>query len=208
MSSLSGEPQLELVPKTIALILVFLPFVLAARSYSREVVSGTLQSLLVAPIGGWGQIVVAKIVVIIWLVSILFLCLLFAIQPLFGFSPKPGLVSEIFVQALAAFVSTCLGLFTAIVARHQSQVYIFVALYFLALVLLSGFLFPLESAAPIIRMGSYASPLTFSDKILNMWLFFGVGPLTDGPDIIYLIGQCVFVTALLTIGVRFARGRI
>src|SRR5262245_40562997 len=75
ISALPGEPQLLLVPRTIALIIVFLPFVLATRSYAREVASGMLPVLLGLPNGGWGALAVGKIAACLWLVLLLFLVL-------------------------------------------------------------------------------------------------------------------------------------
>jgi ABC-type multidrug transport system permease subunit len=207
ISSLPRDPQWQLVPGTVALILAFLLFVLAARSYSREVTYGTLPILLVSSAGGWAEILIAKIAASVWSMFVVFLFTLLAVRSYFDLTPKRGLTTEVFVQMLAVFVSTGLGLFGTMVARSQSQVYLFAALY-LALVLLSGFLFPLESADPIIRTMSYASPLTFSTKSLEFWLVFGANPLTFWREILYLLAQCVFVTVLLTVGVKIARRRI
>jgi ABC-type multidrug transport system permease subunit len=208
MSSLPGELQLQLVPRTLALVVVFLPFVLVVRSYSREIAFGTLPILLATLRGGWGKIAAAKISVAIWLVMIAFLFLLPVIRLIFGFIPKPGLSSTVGVQILAMFISASFGLMAAIVARNETQVHIAMGVYFLFLVLLSGFLFPLETAAPIVQLASYGNPMTFSSKLLEYWLFYGTEPSMFWWDISCLLAQCAVVTALLGISITFARWRV
>jgi hypothetical protein len=208
MSSFPREPRLQLVPRTMALILAFLPFVLAVRSYAREVAFGTLPILLVAPTGGWGQLLVGKLVSIICMVVVIFLFLLIGVQSIFDLSPKLGLVTQLSVQALAIFTSACLGLTAAIVARNQFQVYLSVAIYFVVLLLLSGVFFSLESADLIIRAASYANPLSFSSKVLENWLLFGVGPVVDEPEVVYLLTQCACAAVLLVVCARLTAKRI
>src|SRR5437016_13180178 len=61
----------------------------------------------------------------------------------------------------------------------------------------SGFLFPLETAAPFIRVASNASPLTFSGRILEEWLFHGAGAAIFWDDIRALGVQAAAVAAML-----------
>ena len=208
MSALPGEPHLLLVPRTIALIIVFLPFVLATRSYTREATSGMLQVLLGLPNGGWGTLAVGKVVTCLWVVLLVLLVLLLAVGPMFGFSPKPGLLVQLGVQSLAILASACLGLLLAILARNQSQIHLSIAVYFLGLVLVSGFLFPLETASPAIRWASYASPLTFSGKVLESWLFFGTSALIFPRDILCLAVQVLAAAALLALIIGLVRRRV
>jgi ABC-2 type transporter len=208
MLALPGERQLELVPSTIALVIVFFPFVLAARSYSREMVFGTLQSLLAFAGGSWWPILWAKTITVVWLILVIFLLMLLIIQPMFGINPKQGVLAQITTQMLAVLFSTCLGLLTAIVVRNQSYVHVVTAVYFLILVLLSGLLFPLEQSSSLIRLVSYVNPLRFSNHVLKTWLFFGTNPLNFSADLTYLLGQCMVVICLLVGGVFFARQQI
>lgn len=208
VSALPGEPQLELIPRTIALIVVFLPFVLTTRSYSREVASGTLPLLLSLPEGGWTTLAVGKVAACVWIVLSVLSIVFMATSLLLNFGPKPGILLQLGVQGLAMLVSACLGLMCAILARSQSQVYLLISVYFLALVLVSGFLFPLETAAPLIRLASHFSPLTFSGRIMESWLFFGTSPLVFVRDIAFLVAQGLVGGALLACSIWFVRHRM
>ncbi len=208
MSALPGEPHRLFVPRTIGLIVVFLPFILAARSQFRETIFGTLPVLLVAPGGGWANTVVAKVMVCTWAVFMVFIFLLLTIHPLFGFSPKSGFFSASCVQILAILVSSCLGLFVAVVALNQAQIFLSIFIYFIGLLLLSGFFFPLETAAPAVRWASHLTPLAFSGKLLEYWLFYGTDAFDFAGDIVWLFGQVAFGAALLVLGIHIVRRRI
>lgn len=208
LSGLPGAPQLELVPRTIALIIVFLPFVLAARSFSREVAFGTLPLLVGLPNGGWTSMAAGKVAACVWMVTALLILLLLAAFPMFDFSPKPGLATLLMVQGLAILTSACLGLLCAIQARNQMHIYLIIAVYFLVLVLVSGFLFPLETAAPVIQIVSFLSPLTFSAKVLESWMFFGTHPLIFMYEVLLLLCQAVAAVASLNVSMAFVRSRI
>jgi hypothetical protein len=208
VAALPGDSQQRLVPRTIALVTVFLPFLLVTRSYGREVASGMLPVLLSLPDSGWASVVVGKIVAALWLVVMVFLALLLFIEPSFGLSIKPGLVLAVGVQVLAIIVSACLGFVVALFARQQAHVHLSLGLYFLALVLLSGFLFPLETASPVIRLASLASPLSFSGPMLERWLFFGAGALAVPREGNALLVQAAVASMLLALAVRVVRHRV
>jgi len=205
LSSLPGQPELNFVPRTIGLISIFIGFVFVIRSYSREVTYRMLPVLLSTPIGGWRTIVAAKIVTSCWFATAIFLFLLLAARTIFGITPKPWLLVFLGIQVLAILISVCLGTVAAISAKTQSQIFILMAAYFLGLVLLSGFLFPLETASPLIRFASNLSPLTFSNPILEHWLFYGARVRVFVPEIIGLGLQLSAAIALLITSVLMAR---
>jgi ABC-2 type transporter len=148
LSALPGEPHMLFVPRTIALIVVFLPFILAARSQFRESVFGTLPLLLVAPKGGWLAMVIAKTVSAGWAGLIVLLVLLLIVRPIFGFVPKPGLFSMLGVEIIAIVSFCCLGITVSIVSRNHAHVFFFMSAYFLILMLLSGF-FSSRNGVPV-----------------------------------------------------------
>jgi ABC-type multidrug transport system permease subunit len=205
LSALPGEPKLELVPRTLALIVVFLPFVLSARSFSREVTFNTLPFLLSLPGGGWGAVAVGKLFACVATNLAMLLILLLAMYPLSGFAPKSELALQLAAQALAMVTSGCLGLIVSVQTRNQTQIYLMITVYLLVLVLVSGFLFPLETASTAVRAASYLSPLTFSGKVLESWLFFGTSPLVFTNSLTFLVIQAIGAIALLSGSIRYAR---
>jgi ABC-type multidrug transport system permease subunit len=191
ISALPGDSKILLVPRAILLTVLFLPFVMCARSFSREVAFETLPTILATPNGGWAPLLAAKAVASSWLSLLILLLLVLAIRPIFGVAPKPGLFLQLGAQGLAISTSAILGLFAAVWLRNQSQIYISVSIYFLVLVLLSGFLFPLETASPLIRAASNFSPLTYSENIFENWLFYGTNASVFGVSIMLMTAQLV-----------------
>ena len=208
LSALPRHPELALIPRTIALIVVFLPFVIAAQSYGRETMFGTLPILILSQGGGWAAFISAKVIVSVWVTIAILLFILLTIQPIFGISPKPGLLAELGAQGLASATSASIGLTAAVATRSQPQLFVSGAFYFLTLVLVSGFLFPLDTAAPIIRLVSNLSPLTFSGRIIEDWLFFGTPAEVFWRDLLFLGAQVAGSAILLSAAVFLARRRI
>jgi ABC-type multidrug transport system permease subunit len=208
ISALPGDSEILLVPRTISLVVLFLPFVLSARSFSRELSFGTLPTMLASPSGGWLPLLAAKSAASSWVSVAILLILILAIRPIFGIAPKPGIVVQLGAQSLAIMASATLGLFAMVWSRNSSQIYISVSLYFLILVLLSGFLFPLETASPIIRLASNVSPLTYSVKIFESWLFYGTDARVFGLNIMALIAQLIAAVLALVVVSWSARRQI
>jgi len=207
-SALPRDSTVLFIPRTISLIILFVPFVLSARSVSREIYSEALSTILAGPSGGWTSLLAAKAVASWWVSMLILLVLILVIRPIFGITPKPGLLIQLGAQGIAVLTSAALGLFAAISSRNQSQTYIFVSIYFLALVLLSGFLFSLETASPVIRAASNLSPLTYSSTMFENWLFYGTDARVFGFNIVLLGGQLAVATAALIFASLAARRRI
>ena len=207
-SALPGNSSILLVPRTISLIILFLPFVLCARSFSREVSFGTLSTILAGPSGGWAPLLMAKAIASSWISLLILLLLILAIRPIFGIAPKPGLFVQLGAQGLAILTSATLGLFAAVWSRNQSHIYISVSIYFLILVLLSGFLFPLETSSPMIQFASNSSPLTYSAKVFESWLFYGTDARVFYFNISMLATQLIAAALALALVTWVARRQI
>lgn len=160
----------ELLPKTIALLLCFLPFVLTAPSLIRERQARTLEALLAAPpitprALFWGRCGAAVSVTYFH-----FLAMLVLAQLMYGVLIKSGLPGVVLLITPAILSSTFLGIVVSTLARSQSQSFIWAAVYFLTLALFSDVLYPINESSWIIRGLSTFSPLTFIHGWLNAWM--------------------------------------
>jgi ABC-type multidrug transport system permease subunit len=109
------------------------------------------------------------------------------------------------VFLLPALVSAALlGLAVSAVVKSQSQAIIISAVYFLAMTLLSGFLYPLEEASLAIRAMSKLFPLTFVHPNLKGWIVGLEAPGLISADWAALWLQCLIFGALLVLAIRHA----
>lgn len=117
-------------------------------------------------------------------------------------------VSISVVVGVSILSSTLLGLATSAVADSQTQSTFYSAAYFLALLLLSGFLYSLQESAGIVQVLSVFLPLTFALGPLNAWMF-GADPIPAiSQSLPWLLGQVVLYGALAIRALRFAQRRL
>lgn len=190
------DRTLALLPMTIALIICFFPFVLAAPTLVRERDSHMLEVLISAPGTSRVSIFGAKCLVPLGLTLVELLLMLFLLETVFALYIKAGLTALLLFVAPAILASTLLGLAVSAAATSQAQTILAAALYFLCLLVLSGFLYPLEESAAAIRWLSQLFPLTFLLRPLNGWMFgAGLGP-GAAADTLRLLALCGFYGGL------------
>ena len=191
----------SIVPKFIALIAVFLPFLLASAAIVKEREAGTLETLVLAARRSWVQIAAGKLALPIFAALITTLLLLVAARTAYGFGIKPGLGGALAVQCLAALASALLGLGISTIVRSQQEAYLTSAVYLIGLVLLTGTVFPIEQAAVPVRIVSYAFPLTFSGPSFDAYMTQGADAARGLSVLGNLAGQTSGALALCALAI-------
>jgi ABC-type multidrug transport system permease subunit len=197
-----------LVPAFVALITIFLPFFLACNSIAREQELDTLDPLLVTPGISWPSLIVGKSLLPILVGVVAFSILLLFAQTWFAIPVRPGALNIFALQFLAILASASLGLLIAALIRNQLQGYFASAAYLLASILLTGFLYPKENAADVIRFLSPALPLTWSYEPLANWMLSGSNGLELSGSYFALCVEILGFTLLAAGAFRYARRRI
>lgn len=200
-----------LVPRMIALIAIFIPFLMAVSTIARDKENGTIGVLLVAPDVGWRNLIIGKAITCLFVaVTSLFLLIIAAVA-VFDMSVQsgfPGGFRGMGLQLLAIMVSTLQGLAASALVRSQFQAYLLSTVYAFCLVFLTGLLFPLEQATETVRFGSLFFPLTFSREPLEEALLLGLPAWPFVRETWWLVGQ-LMVAAVLAIGsLSIARNRL
>lgn len=162
-----------LVPATIALIGVFVPFVLASAALVREREAGTLAGLLVVARRRWPLLAAGKLLlpVLAGIVAVMLLLMVAALA--FGFGIKPGLTEALALQAGAATVAALFGLSVSASVDSAQEAYAVSAVYLVALILLTGMVYPLEQAAPAVVAVAHLFPLSLAAPGLEAWMTAG-----------------------------------
>ncbi|MCU7940370.1 MAG: ABC transporter permease [gamma proteobacterium symbiont of Bathyaustriella thionipta] len=200
-----------LVPRMIALITIFIPFLMAVSTIARDKENGTIGVLLIAPNVGWRNLIIGKTLTCLFVAVISLLLLIIAAVAIFNMSVQsgfPGGFRGMGLQLLAIMVSTLQGLAASALVRSQFQAYLVSTVYAFCLVFLTGLLFPLEQATETVRFASLFFPLTFSREPLEEALLLGLPAWPYVRETGWLAGQLT-VAAVLAIGsLSVARSRL
>ena len=164
------------VPRVIALLTVFIPFMIAFETFVQRATSGALLVQLAANGGRFGALVATRFVVATLFGLTVLLVLLLVANAFYGIAPKRGLVQLLLVYSWGCGISSALGLTVAMFFGTARQVLAVLAAYFFALITFSGFVWPLGSAAAFVQTGSYFLPLRVALSATEQWMAGGLPP--------------------------------
>lgn len=194
------------IPRLIALVAIFVSFLLTSGALVREREAGMLDMLLVVSRGKPLALVVGKLILPIVVSLISLLLLLVVSRTSFGIGMKPGALQILSLQILAIVSAGLAGLAISTLVRTQQQAYLVSAAYLLGLVLVTGFFYPIEQAATPVQIIACAFPLTFSGPPFEAWMNQGASSATYGLEFVSLGCQCVAMGAICAAAWRrFAR---
>jgi ABC-type multidrug transport system permease subunit len=190
------------VPGLIGLVMQNITVLLTSLAIVGERERGTLDQLLVTPIGAAG-LMLGKLLPYALVAVLDFVFLLSAMHVVFGV-PIVGSVPLLVVLS-SGFLLTALGLglLVSTVAQSQMQATMLATFLLLPSVLLSGTIFERALMPVPIQLFSYAIPLTYYVEILRGIILRGAGVTELWPSILPLFGYglAIFIIA----SVRFAR---
>ena len=190
------------VPALIGIIMQLITMFLTALSIVGERERGTLDQLMVTPIGPLGLLLgkIAPYAVIGFLDFVLALAAMVTIfhVPIAGSEPLLLALGVLFMAAALG-----LGLIVSVAVETQAQAMLGVFALTLPSILLSGFLFERSLMAPVMQWLGLAIPLTYFLEILRGIILRGAGiEELRGP----ILALTVLATALLAgASLRFAR---
>jgi ABC-2 type transport system permease protein len=163
------------VPGTMALILMLICALLTSISVTREKELGTLEVILVSPLGP-AQIIIGKVAPYVLLAFLNGLVILLLGFFVFKLPVSGSLVLLLAELLLYITLSLALGILISTIAKSQ-QIAMFVSLFALMLptVLLSGFIFPIENMPLILQWVSAILPPRWFIIILKDIMLKGNG---------------------------------
>jgi ABC-2 type transport system permease protein len=194
------NPRLEsrdfMIPGIVALLLLVVTTNLSSMGIVREKELGTLEQLNVTPLTRT-ELIVGKLVPY-GLVGLLDVVLVLSVAVLWFKVPLRGSVVLLFVMTLVYLLSTLgLGLFVSTISSTQQQAMMTTTFFFLMpMVLLSGFVFPIENMPEVIQPITYLIPLRYFLVILRSIFLKGVGLETFWPQALALAAWGLTVLAL------------
>jgi ABC-2 type transport system permease protein len=194
------NPRLEsrdfMIPGIIALLLLVVTTNLSSMAIVRERELGTLEQLNVTPLRRL-ELILGKLIPY-GLVGLIDVALVLAVSVLWFQVPLRGSVLLLFGMTGVYLLSTLgLGLFVSTISSTQQQAMMTTTfLFFMPMVYLSGFVFPIENMPAAIQPLTYLVPLRYFLVILRSLFLKGVGLETFWPEALALGAWGVGILAL------------
>ncbi len=191
------NPTLEsshlFVPGLVAFVLTIVSALMTAISISREKETGTMEMLLVSPIRPTA-IVAGKVVPYIVLGFVSVLLVLVAARTVFGVPLRGSLVLLLAESGLYIVTALALGIVISTKAFNQRTAMIAaLAGLMMPTLLLSGFIFPLDSLPAPLQWLSHLVPARWFLTIVRGIMIKGAGLATLWQETLILVGMTLFL---------------
>jgi ABC-2 type transport system permease protein len=191
------NPTLEsahlFVPGLVAFVLTIVCALMTAISISREKETGTMEMLLVSPIRPTA-IVAGKVMPYIGLGFVSVLLVLVAARTVFGVPLRGSLVLLLAESGLYIVTALALGIVISTKAPNQRTAMIAaLAGLMLPTLLLSGFIFPLDSLPRPLQWLSHVVPARWFLTIVRGIMLKGAGLATLWQETLILVGMTLFL---------------
>lgn len=162
------------VPAVIGVIVLLMSLLLTAMAVVRERELGTLDQLLVSPLSP-GELMLGKTLPVAG-VALVQVALVAAVALLWFDIPFRGSVMALGAAALLFILAgLALGLFISTVSRTQQEAFLSMFLFLLPAIILSGFLYPVETMPAFFEFLTLANPLRHFLEIVRDLFLKGAG---------------------------------
>jgi ABC-2 type transport system permease protein len=163
------------VPAVIGVIVLLMCLLLTAMAVVREREVGTLEQLLVSPLGA-GELMISKTlpvaaIAMVQLATVTTVALLWFDVPLRGSGWALLLAAALFILAGLSF-----GLLLSTISATQQEAFLAMFLFMLPAIILSGFLYPVETMPELFQVLTLANPLRHFLEIVRGIFLKGAGP--------------------------------
>jgi ABC-2 type transport system permease protein len=184
------------VPGTMALILMIITAMMTSISIAREKELGTMEVLLVSPLKPY-QIILGKVFPYIGLAFANSLVILLLAFTVFGLPMRGSLPLLLLVCFLFILLALSLGIFISTVVKTQ-QIAMFISMIAIMLptMLLSGFIFPIESMPKVLQWLSVIIPPRWFVSALKTIMLKGEGFMLVWKEMLIMFSITIFFIAL------------
>lgn len=175
----SLESRVYNVPAVCGVIVLLMALLLTAMGVVREREMGTLDQLLVSPLSA-GELMLGKTLPVAG-IALVQLTLVTVVALLWFGIPFRGSVAVLLLAAgLFILAGLSVGLFISTVSNTQQEAFLSMFLFILPAIILSGFLYPVETMPDLFQTLTLANPLRHFLEVVRGVFLKGAG-VTDLP---------------------------
>jgi ABC-2 type transport system permease protein len=187
-----------MVPGVLGLILMVMTMMLTSMALVKEKEMGTMEQLIVTPLRPF-EIIIGKLLPF-FLIGIIDIILVISVVTLWFRVPVRGSLPLLFLLSLVFIITMLgLGLLASTISRTQQQAMMTAVFFMLPMMILSGFIFPIENMPRLIRVFTLAVPLRYYYVIIRGIFLKGVGlwALWDEAGALIIFGAAILTLSVL-----------
>lgn len=196
------KSQRFMVPGVLVMVLLISTTILTAMSIVKEKELGTMEALLVSPLKPM-EVIAGKLLPFITIAFLQFTLVILALWLIFGITIKGSLLLLYALGAIFLLTSLGFGLMVSVLTHTQQQAMSLAFFILLPMIILSGFLYPLENMPVFLERLSLLNPLRYFLAIIRALVLKGASfwELWEEAAILLLFG-----IAFVSVGIlRFRR---
>lgn len=197
----SGKTSLFTIPGLIGVIIQLVSVVLTGLSLVKEREQGTLEQIMVTPVGRAG-LMLGKMAPYAVMAMVEMFVVLYVAWLLFGITIAGSFWALLFMSVPFLLAALSLGLLISTVARSQTQALMAVVVIMVPSILLSGFIFPLDNLPLPLYIISQFIPVTHYMIILRGTIIRGASMAELYPQVIVLWAMAVGLVSLAALRFR------
>ncbi|MBN2224225.1 MAG: ABC transporter permease [Deltaproteobacteria bacterium] len=168
------ESRNYFIPGIVALLLTLIAVMMTSMAIVKEREVGTMEQLIVTPIRPI-ELIVGKLLPFA-VIGYIDVALITAIGTLwFGVPLKGSIPLLFFSTAFFLLPALGVGLFISTISATQQEAMLSTFLFFFPAMLMSGFVFPIDSMPPAMQIVTYADPMRYMIHILRGIFLKGLG---------------------------------
>jgi len=187
-----------MVPGVLGLILMIMTISLASMGIVREKEAGTMEQLIVTPIRPH-ELIVGKLLPFV-LIGLIEATVVIVVARFWFGVPLRGNVALLYVFCLAFMLNTLgIGLFLSTVSRTQQQAMFTTVFFIMPMIMLGGFVFPIENMPPFFQLVSRVVPTRYFFVGIRGLMLRGAAwsELWDQAAALVVLGAVLFTLSVL-----------
>jgi len=190
------------VPGIIGLLLMLMALLLTALAVVREREMGTLEQLMVSPISA-RELIIGKTVPVV-IVCMVDLTLITTIGVLwFGIPLRGSLLVLVLAALIYVLAGLGFGLLVSTISRTQQEALMTMFLFLLPAIILSGFMYPIETMPAFFQHLSLLNPIRYFMELVRAIFLKGQG--VGEMWLHFVVLAAMAVLSLLAAGSRFKK---